>query len=115
MQPVRKQSAARRATAGLAVASSREHNNADSRFLAGPKGAPQIDQCRVANAPTFGAVLEKGMPGSAPRAQRVLWVFPAACASPKAPTFGALTDLGHSVSSDISLKEYKPGTGIVAG
>jgi hypothetical protein len=86
MQLVRKQSAARRATAGLAVASLREHNNADGCFLAGPKGAPQIGQCRVANAPTFGAVLEKGMP------------FPADCASPKAPTVGALADLGRSAS-----------------
>jgi len=58
MQPVRKLSAARRATAGLAVANSREHNNADGCFLAGPKGAPQIGQCRV-------AALEKGMPFSA--------------------------------------------------
>jgi len=53
VQPVRKQSAARPATAGLAVADSREHNNAESLphersecfghgcFLAGPKGAPQ--------------------------------------------------------------------------
>ena len=63
VQPVRKRLAARRATAGLAVANSREHNNADSRFLAGPKGAPQIGQCRV-------AVLVKGMP------------FPADCALP---------------------------------
>jgi len=63
MQPVRKRLAARRATAGLAVANSREHNNADDRFLAGPKGAPQIGQCRV-------AALVKGMP------------FPADCALP---------------------------------
>ena len=63
MQPVRKQSAARRATAGLAVANSREHNNADGCFLAGPMGAPQIGQCGV-------AVLVKGMP------------FPADCALP---------------------------------
>ncbi len=70
MQPFRKRLAARRATAGLAVASSREHNNADSRFLAGPKGAPQNGQCRVANAPTFGAVLVKGIP------------FPADCVLP---------------------------------
>ena len=48
MQPVRKRLAARRATAGLAVANSREHNNVDDRFLAGPEGAPQIGQCRVA-------------------------------------------------------------------
>ncbi len=48
MQPFRKRLAARRATAGLAVANSREHNNADDRFLAGPKGAPQIVQCGVA-------------------------------------------------------------------
>ncbi len=87
MQPVRKRLAARRATAGLAVANSREHNNAESlphersecfgydRFLAGPKGAPQIGQCGV-------AVLVKGMPRLAPRAQRVLWVFPADCALP---------------------------------
>ncbi len=46
MQPVRKWLAARRAIAGLAVANSREYNNADSRFLNGPKGAPQIGQCR---------------------------------------------------------------------
>ena len=46
MQPFRKRLAARRVTAGLAVANSREHNNADSRFLNGPKGAPQIGQCR---------------------------------------------------------------------
>jgi hypothetical protein len=84
MQPFRKRLAARRATAGLAVANSREHNNADDRFLNGPKGAPQIGQCRVANAPTLGAVLVKGMP------------FPADSASPKAPTVGALTDLGRS-------------------
>ena len=63
MQPVRKQLAARRATAGLAVANSREHNNAGGCFLAGPKGVPQIGQCRV-------AVLVKGMP------------FPADCALP---------------------------------
>ena len=91
MQPVRKRLAARRATAGLAVANSREYNNADDRFLTGPKGAPQIGQCRV-------AVLVKGMPRLAPRAQRVLWVFPADCASPKAPTFGALANLGRSAS-----------------
>ena len=70
MQPVRKRLAARRATAGLAVASSREHNNADDRFLAGPEGAPQIGQCASPKAPTFGAVLVKGMP------------FPADCALP---------------------------------
>ncbi|MCU7804432.1 MAG: hypothetical protein KZQ92_23010 [Candidatus Thiodiazotropha sp. (ex Lucinoma borealis)] len=63
MQPVRKRLAARRASAGLAVANSREHNNADGRFLAGPKGVPHIIQCGV-------AVLEKGMP------------FPADCALP---------------------------------
>ena len=95
MQPVRKRLSARRATEGLAVAISREHNNADNRFLNDPEGTPQIGQCRVANAPTFGAVLVKGMPRLAPRAQRVLWVFPADCASPKAPTFGALADLGR--------------------
>ncbi len=51
IQPARKQLAARRATAGLAVANSREHNNAESlphersecigydRFLAGPEGS----------------------------------------------------------------------------
>jgi hypothetical protein len=75
MQPVRKRLAARRATAGLAVVNLREHNNADDRFLAGPKGASQIGQCRI-------AVLVKGMPGPAPRAQRVQWVFPADCALP---------------------------------
>ncbi len=63
MQPVRKWLAARRATAGLAVANSREHNNADNRFLAGPEGALQMGQYGV-------AVLVKGMP------------FPADCALP---------------------------------
>jgi len=61
IQPVRKPSAARRATAGLAAANSKEHNNADDGFLAGPKGASQMGQYCV-------AVLEKGMP------------FPADCA-----------------------------------
>ena len=64
IQPVRKRLAVRRATAGLAVANSREHNKADSRFLAGPKGAPQIGQCSV-------AVLVKGMPFTADYA--LLW------------------------------------------
>jgi len=63
IQPVRKQSAARRATAGLAIANSKEHNNADDYFLAGPKGESQIGQGRV-------AALEKGIP------------FPADCALP---------------------------------
>ena len=58
MQPVRKPSAARRATAGLAVANSREHNNADDGFMTGSKGAPKIGQCRV-------AALVKGMPFTA--------------------------------------------------
>ena len=58
IQPVRKPLAARRATAGLAEDNSKEHNNADSGFLTGPMGAPQIGQFSV-------AVLEKGMPFSA--------------------------------------------------
>ncbi len=79
MQPVRKHLAARRATAGLAVANSREHNNAESLphersecfgydcFLTGPKGVSQIDQCGVASGRLlFGAVLVKGMPKLAP-------------------------------------------------
>lgn len=70
LQPVRKRPVARRATAGLALASSKEHNNADDRFLAGPTGAPQIDQCGV-------AVLVKDRP------------FPADCALPW-PILGAL-------------------------
>ena len=53
MQPIRKRLDARRAAAGLAVASSRDHNNADDRFLAGPAGAPQIGQCRVAKSAYF--------------------------------------------------------------
>ena len=55
MQPTGKRLAARRATAALAVVNAREYNNADDRFPAGPKGAPQIGQYRV-------AVLEKGLP-----------------------------------------------------
>jgi len=55
MQPVKKRLAVRRATAGLAVANSRERNNADDRFLTGPKGASQISQCSV-------LVLVKDMP-----------------------------------------------------
>ena len=64
MQPFRKRLAARRATAGLAVANSRERNNADDRFLTGPEGAPQIGQFRVANAPTFGALANLGRSAS---------------------------------------------------
>ena len=68
MQPVRKQLAARRATAGLAVANSREYNNAEGLphersecfgydcFLTGPKGVPQIGQCGSPKAPTVGAM-----------------------------------------------------------
>ena len=89
IQPVRKQLAARRATAGLAVAHSREPpkvgalgDNAEGLphersecfgydcFLTGPKGAPQIGHCASPRAPTLGAVLVKGMP------------FPADCALP---------------------------------
>jgi hypothetical protein len=40
----------------------------------------------LANAPTFGAVLVKGMP------------FPADGVSPKAPTVGTLADLGRPAS-----------------
>ena len=65
MQPVRKQLAARRATAGLAVVSSREHNNADDCFLTSPEGAPQIGQCASPKAPNVGAALEKDVPFSA--------------------------------------------------
>jgi hypothetical protein len=94
LQPARMRLAARRATAGLAVANSKERNKAESlphersecfgydRILAGPKGAPQISQCASPKAPTVGAVLEKDIPGPAPRAQRVQWVFPADCALP---------------------------------
>ncbi len=46
---------ARRAPAGLAESSSREHNNADGRFSPRPEGASQKRQCGV-------AVLEKGLP-----------------------------------------------------
>ena len=85
-QPDRKRLAARRATAGLTVANSREHTNADGCFLSDPAGASQIGQCASPKAPTFGAALEKGMP------------FPADCASPKAPTVGALVNLESSAS-----------------
>jgi len=40
---LRMQLAARRATAGLAIANSREHNNADDCFLTGLKEASQND------------------------------------------------------------------------
>jgi len=54
---------ARRASAGLAIAHSRECNNADGRLSSCPKGAVQIRQCGV-------AVLGKGRP------------FPTDCALP---------------------------------
>jgi hypothetical protein len=87
-QPVRKRLAARRATAELAIANSREHNNAEGlphersecfgydRFPAGPQGTPQIGQCASPIAPTVGAVLVKGMPFPAdcPRLKRLLLV-----------------------------------------
>ena len=64
MQPAGRRLAARHATAGLAVLCvSRERNTADDRLPAGPKGAHQTGQSRV-------AVLGKGAP------------FPADCALP---------------------------------
>jgi len=48
VQPVGKRLAARRASAGLAIANSSECNNADDRFPAGLKGVTHIDQCGVA-------------------------------------------------------------------
>ena len=47
MQRTEKRSAARRATAGLAVANSRERNNGDGRLSARPKGAHRIGQFGV--------------------------------------------------------------------
>ena len=70
MQPVRKQPSALLCSLELATASPAVARLAADCFLAGPKGAPQIGQCRV-------AVLEKGMP------------FPADCALPW-PIWGAL-------------------------
>jgi len=48
MQRTEKRSAARRATAGLAVANSRERNNGDVRLSARPKGVHRIGQFGVA-------------------------------------------------------------------
>ncbi len=48
MQRTEKRPAARRATAGLAVANSSECNNAEGRLSARPKGAHRIGQCGVA-------------------------------------------------------------------
>jgi hypothetical protein len=87
-QPVRKQLAARRATAGLAVANSREHNTADGCFLAGPKGAPQIGQCRV-------AVLVKGYARAGPASAASAVGLPCGLRL-------ALADLGRSESRYIS-------------
>jgi hypothetical protein len=87
MQPARKQLAARRATAGLALANSREYNNADDCFLTGPKGAPQISQCRVAYSAYFWCSPCKGH--AIPRGLRL-----------------ALANLRSSASRDISLNEY---------
>ncbi len=42
------------------------YDKSEDRFQAGPKGASQIDQCASPKAPTFGAVLVKGMPKLAP-------------------------------------------------
>ena len=71
MQPAARRLAARRATAGLAVLCvSRVRNTADDRVPAGPKGAHQTGQSRV-------AVLGKGTP------------FPADCALP-CPVWWAL-------------------------
>jgi len=51
----------------------KRHNTASDGFTARPSGAIQMIQYRV-------AALEKGLPEPAPRAKRVLWVFPAGCA-----------------------------------
>ena len=48
MQRTEKRSAAGRATAGLAMANSRERNNGDGRLSARPKGAHRIGQFGVA-------------------------------------------------------------------
>ena len=59
-----KRLAVRRATAGLVLAHSREYNNADDHFLAGPKEAPQIGQCVSPKAPTVGALAHLGSSAS---------------------------------------------------
>jgi hypothetical protein len=76
VQPVRKQLAARRVTAVLAVVYSREHNNAESLphersdcfgydyFLTGPKGVPKIGQFPSPKAPTVGALANLGSSAS---------------------------------------------------
>jgi len=48
MQRAEKRPAARRTTAGLAVANSRERNDAEGRLSARPKGVHPIGQCGVA-------------------------------------------------------------------
>ena len=48
MQRTEKRPAARRATVGLALANSRERNNAEGRLSVRPKGAHPIGQCGVA-------------------------------------------------------------------
>ena len=55
-----KRLAVRRATAGSALAHSREYNNADDHFMTGSKGAPQIGQCVSPKAPTVGALANLG-------------------------------------------------------
>ena len=72
--------------------------------MAGPKGLPQIGQCRV-------AVLVKGMPESGPAsgAQPKSEASALAAASAVGLPCGlrlALADLGRSESYGISLKEY---------
>ncbi len=57
MQPFRKRLSALLCSLELATASPAVARLADNRFLTGPEGTPQIGQCRVANAPTFGTVL----------------------------------------------------------
>jgi len=84
MQPFRKRLAARRATAGLAVANQGSTTTQMTASCLARRERPKSANAASPRAPTFGAVLVKGMP------------FPADSASPKAPTVGALTDLGRS-------------------
>ncbi len=58
MQRAEKRPAARRATAGLAVASSRGRNNAEGRLSARPKGAHPIGPCSVAYRDVGGTAMQ---------------------------------------------------------
>ena len=96
MQRTEKRPAARRATAGLAVANSRERNNTDGRLSVRPKGTHPIGQSCVAYR-DVGNEREQGRGSVAPLGKD--WAIAGGLRL-------GLTDRVSSASVNITLREY---------